>query len=126
MVGIFEIKPATSNIASANNFTTIRLTYKKPGDTVSHKFTYNAPYDYKPFNEIEKHYQFSAAVAMFGSLLRSSSYIRNGGWTELQTLAIASADTNDMLQQEFITLVTQAKDLYTKKKKKKKSKDDEE
>lgn len=126
MMGIFEIKPVANNTASVNNFTTIRLTYKRPGDTISYKFTYNAPYGFKPFNEIEKHYQFSAAVAMFGSLLRSSAYIRNGGWTELQTLAIASADTNDMLQKEFITLVTQAKDMYTKKKKKKKNKNEEE
>lgn len=126
MVGVFEIKPATTNAAAANNFATIKLTYKNPTDTGSHKFIYTAAYDYKTFDAIEKHYQFSTAVAMFGSMLRSSVYMRNAGWTELQALATSSADTNDMLQQEFVTLVTQAKELYTKKKKKKKSKDEEE
>jgi hypothetical protein len=62
---------------------------------------------------------------MLGSLLRNSVYARAINWNDLLTLATASADSNDLLQQEFVSLVTVAKDLYTdKKKKKRRSRDD--
>lgn len=132
MMGIFEIEPAVdaktagNKISPAEKFATIGLKYRNPNDTAAHFFAYNSLYDYEPFDKIEKYYRFSAAVAMFGSLLRSSSYARNINWNDLQALAMASADINDVLQQEFVSLVAQAKELYTKKKKKKKNRDSDE
>lgn len=125
MMGIFEITPASgiaagkNTISVADSFATITLTYKHPADSVTHQFTYRSRYDYTPFNQLEKHYQFSSAVAMLGLLLRNSVYARNISWNELQLLATNSADMNELSQREFVTLVAQAKELYTKKKKKK-------
>ena len=71
-----------------------------------------------PFEELEKSYHFSAAVAMFGSILRNSPFVKNIGWLEVIALAQASCGNNDLLQKEFVSLVQQAKNLYTKIKKK--------
>ena len=74
--------------------------------------------------DIEKSYRFASAVAMFGSLLRSSSFVKEIDWNTILLLANASADPADLLQKEFISLVEQAKGLYSKNKKKKKKSDE--
>jgi Ca-activated chloride channel family protein len=126
MIGIFEITPAVAaNIPvktgiAGDNFAMIGLRYKYPNDTARHDFNYAGKYEFKAFDKLEKQYRFSAAVVMFGSLLRHSVYARTINWNDLLLLATTSADSNDLLQQEFVSLVTIAKELYTDKKKKKK------
>jgi hypothetical protein len=41
------------------------------------------------------------------------------GWNDVLSLATGSADEKNVLQHEFVTLVQQAKNLYSKQKKKK-------
>ena len=125
MMGIFEIQPVTP-FQGTGNFATIRLKYRYPNDTTRRQFSFNSDYNFQPFESIEKLYRFSASVAMFGSLLRNSAFTRTVEWNNLLVQATASADMNDLLQKEFITLITQAKELYTKKNKKKKKKDEDE
>jgi Ca-activated chloride channel family protein len=72
-----------------------------------------------PFDKIEKSYRFSASVAMFGSMLRSSAFTKAITWNDIANSAAASANNNDVLQKEFVTIVQQAKTLYSKTKKKK-------
>ena len=125
MIAMFELVPTEINKgAIKDNFTTgkladIKLQYRHPNDTTHHYFNYSSRFDFIPFAEIDKCYHFSASVAMFGSLLRSSPFVKNIGWNEVVTLAQSSSGNNDLLQKEFITLVQQAKTLYSKVKKKK-------
>jgi Ca-activated chloride channel homolog len=125
MLAIFEIAPTEINKgAIKDNFTTgkladIQLQYQYPESEVKHTFKYSSRFEYVPFDKLEKCYHFSAAVAMFGSLLRSSPFIKETSWNEIITLAQASSGSNDLLQKEFVTIVQQAKVLYTKVKKKK-------
>ena len=125
MIAMFELVPTEINKgAIKDNFTTgkladIKLQYRHPNDTTHHYFNYTSRFDFIPFAEIDKCYHFSASVAMFGSLLRSSPFVKNIGWNEVVTLAQSSSGNNDLLQKEFITLVQQAKTLYSKVKKKK-------
>jgi Ca-activated chloride channel family protein len=72
-----------------------------------------------PFDKAEKCYRFSAAVVMFGSMLRYSPFIKNATWNDIVAWASSSFDNKDILQQEFVSIVQQAKLLYTKTKKKK-------
>jgi Ca-activated chloride channel homolog len=130
MMGVFEIEPALTNynpdsaVTIANRFASIRLKYRSPNDTTRRTFSYNSNYIYQPFSKIEKDYQFSASVAMFGSLLRSSAFVKNIDWNNVLALATASSDSDDIVQQEFVSIVTQARDLYLKGKKKKKKGDE--
>jgi Ca-activated chloride channel family protein len=125
MLAIFEIEPSDVNKgAIKDNFTTgkladIKLKYQVPNKPEELTYKYVANFDFTPAAELEKCYQFSAAVAMFGSLLRSSPFLKNTGWNEIISLAQASSGGNDLLQNEFIALVQQAKSLYSKMKKKK-------
>jgi Ca-activated chloride channel homolog len=128
-VGVFEIEPALINLKMDSaltlpgKFADIRLKYHYPNDTTFRTFTYSSTFQFEPFAKIENHFRFSAAVAMFGSLLRSSAYAKNINWNDLALLAGSSANLEDLSQKEFVTIVNQARELYTRTKKKKKSKE---
>ena len=125
MVAVFEIQPTIINTqASEQSFTTgtfadIKLEYKYPNSSGLHNYNYKAPFYFNRFDEIDKCYRFSTAVIMFGSMLRSSQYTKNSAWSDIISIALESAQSEDVSQQEFIGLVQQAKILYTKQKKRK-------
>ncbi len=125
MIALFEIVPTEINKgAIKDNFTTgkfadVKLQYKQPNGTKELYHHSLCRFEYIPFNDLAKCYQFSAAVAMFGSLLRTSSFLKNTGWNEVISLAEFSSGRDDLLQKEFISLVQQARLLYSKGKKKK-------
>lgn len=125
MLALFEITPtnacndAIADEYKAGKFAEIKLQYRHPNDAKLCKLNYESKLDFIPFIELNKSFHFSAAVAMFGSILRSSSFTKNVGWNEIITLAEESSTADDLLQKEFIALVQQAKLLYSKVKKKK-------
>jgi Ca-activated chloride channel family protein len=125
MMGIFEIEPEATDSSklSDGQFAQIKLHYKKPAEPTNLQFTHHSPFNFKDFTNIDKSYQFSAAVALFGSMLRLSSFTKNIDWNDVLLLATASANPTDILQKEFITLIEQAKVLYSKGKKKKRHRD---
>lgn len=125
MIAIFEITPADGNSHSVQRgFTTgrfakIGLRYKMPNTEKELNYNYESDFSYQPFKDLDNSYRFSAAVAMFGSLLRGSPFIRNANWNEIIALAQASSGENDLVQKEFINIVQMTKTLYSKVKKKK-------
>jgi Ca-activated chloride channel homolog len=125
MMALFEIIPTEINKgAIKDNFTSgkfaeIILRYHYPNQQQENHIKYPSRFEFTPFAELDKNYHFSAAVAMFGSLLRSSPFIKDVGWNEIISLGQASCGENDLLRKEFITLLQQAKNLYSKSKKKK-------
>ena len=123
MMGVFEIEPNNADTVAIEKFAQVKLHYKLPNDTANKVFSYNCPYDFVDFAELGKGYRFSAAVAMFGSLLRSSSFTKNVTWNDVLLLATASANPNELLQKEFVSLVEQAKSLYSKTKRRKSKND---
>jgi len=125
MLGIFEIESAPArDTVMIERYAQIKVHYRHANDTTQRVFTHRSIFDFEDFTDIEKSYRFASAVAMFGSLLRSSSYLKDIDWNAISLLAIDSADPSDLLQKEFITLVEQAKILYSKGKKKKKKSDE--
>ncbi|MBL7725843.1 MAG: von Willebrand factor type A domain-containing protein [Chitinophagaceae bacterium] len=125
MIAMFEVVPTEINKgAIKDNFTTgkfadIKLQYRLPNDKKQQQFIHNSRFEYIPFAEVDKCYHFSASVAMFGSLLRNSPFVKDISWNEVITMAQVSSGSNDLLQKEFITLLQHAKTLYSKIKKKK-------
>jgi Ca-activated chloride channel family protein len=123
LISIFEIVPKEMNKENAGTtspaFARIKLQYKHPNEPANCQFDYTSKLEFTPFDKLEKCYRFSASVAMFGSMLRVSPFIKNITWNDIVSAAIASAEPNDILQQEFISIVQQAKTLYSKTKKKK-------
>lgn len=125
MIAMFEIEPTDLNRSAINSqsandrFANIRLQYRHPGDTTHHYFDRNNNFSYTAYEQLDKSYHFSAAVAQFGSMLRNSSFVKTRTWNDMVLMAQASADETDLLQKEFVNLTMQAKNLYMKGKKKK-------
>jgi Ca-activated chloride channel family protein len=125
MIAMFEIVPTEINKGAIKDdfmtgkFAEIKLRYHLPNDTKECHYSYKSLFDFIPFTELDKCYQFSSAVAMFGSLLRNSSFVKNIGWNDIVSLAENSSGKDDLLQKEFLKLVQQSKALYSKVKKKK-------
>lgn len=130
MMALFEIVPTEINKGAikdhytSGKFAYMRLKYNDPHDPgIKGNFEQVSNFDYLPFVELGKSYQFSTAVALLGGLLRSSPFVKNGDWNTVLTIAEASSGTDDLLQKEFISIVQQARALYTKVKKGKKEKE---
>ncbi len=125
MVGVFEVMPTDASRTALKHklvtekFADINIQYHLPNDTLKRETIYNSYLDLIPFAEVNKDYRFSAAVIMFGSLLRSSNFTKNISWNDIITLANESSAPDDLLHKEFSNLVQQAKTLYLKVKKKK-------
>ena len=125
MMAMFEIVPTEINKgAIKDNFMTgkfadVKLKYHLPNDTKECNFIYKSLFDFIPFTELDQCYRFSSTVAMFGSLLRTSPFVKNIGWNDIVSLAESSSGRDDLLQKEFLKLVQQAKILYSKGRKKK-------
>ncbi|HSU27396.1 MAG TPA: von Willebrand factor type A domain-containing protein [Chitinophagaceae bacterium] len=125
MMALFEIVPTEINKGAIEDeftggkFADISLQYRLPNDTTQFHFNYASPFKFTAAADLDNCFHFSAAVAMFGSMLRASSFSKNMNWNDIITLAGQAPGANDLLQKEFISLVQQAKTLYSKGKKKK-------
>ena len=123
---VFEISPTEFNKDAIErdfmpgNIAEIKLQYKLPGSITQGEFSNPIPLTFVDFNSVERSFKFSTAVIMFGCLLRSSAAVKNISWNDEVLLASEASDENDLLQKEFVSLVKQAKILYSKQKKRKK------
>lgn len=97
----------------------ISLQYQLPGTEQHQQIHEPCPFLFTPFTELDPAYRFSTAVALFGSLLKHSEFVRESGWEDVITLAATEHTNPDPVQQEFVRIVQEARDLYTKLKKKK-------
>lgn len=126
MMAMFEVEPTDLNRGTTGNanpndrFANIRLQYRHPGDTTHRYFDRSSSFSFTPYDQLNKSYHFSAAVAQFGSMLRNSSFVKTRTWNDMVLMAQGAADDSDLLQKEFVNLTLQAKNLYMKGKKKKK------
>ncbi len=128
LIALFEIIPTEQNkmavktFKSGDKFSDILLDYQKPeNDKFNFHDHYAGKFEYTPPHILEKSYQFYSAVALFGSLLRNSQFVKESSWNDVINIAQGSVGENDLLQKEFITLVNKAKNLYSKGRKRKSS-----
>jgi Ca-activated chloride channel family protein len=127
MMAVFEIVPSElikkkqgSDDFSEGKLADLQLKYQYPRDSTQRHFNYASSNAFTPFYKLDSSYRFSAAVIMFGSILRNSPFFKNTTWNEIISLAENSTKKEDSLQKEFISIVQQARILYTKGKKRKK------
>jgi len=125
MLALFEIVPTEINRGaikdqiSTGKLAEIQVRYQRPGNPRTEQYFYTSTFSYNPFLQTDKCYRFSAAVAMFGALLRNSPFLQDAGWNDVIQLAQASYGSNELMQKEFMSILQQAKTLYSKVKKKK-------
>lgn len=106
-------EPATrSAAAESGELLTIKLRYKLPGDDKSQRMDHVVIDSDAAFEQTDPEFQFAAAVAGFGMLLRGSEH--HGDWnydavTEVAQSAIGKDPHG--LREEFVELVATAKML---------------
>ena len=126
VIALFEIDPVfttglpETSPAFRDNLANVSVRYKLPNDTLQRYTTYHCAYTVTPFHSLPATYRFASSVAMFAALLKDSKYARNYSWSDVIKLATESQDTQDAIQQEFITIIEKAKKIYGKERKKRK------
>lgn len=120
MMGIFEIQPTEKDsLLRYTPFANILLQYKLVGsDSISKQF-FTSVYDVKNIEDADSTYRFAAAVAMFGSFLKHSRFVKNYVLEDVLTLGKTAVNPNDAHQKEFLLLVEKAIKVYKPGKKKK-------
>lgn len=113
LMAIFELQPnKKESLFTHQSFANINLQYKVPGTENISKQHFTALYDPIRLEEADSSYRFAAAVALFGSVLKNSAYIRNYQLENLYEFAKTSVNTNDPLRKEFLALVEKAIKIY--------------
>ncbi len=115
---VFEITPV--QIAKTENLKPVQFTlqYQLPSDLRSFKQAEEPVISFTPWNDLEKSYQFASSVALFGMLLQNSRHAKNASWNDVLDIATQSANATSLSEQEFLSLVQIAKNIYGKKKRK--------
>jgi Ca-activated chloride channel family protein len=123
LMALIEIDPVrleTVKTFHSVPFAKMRMHYQLPMENIKHVEEFDVPYQFVPFADLPNYYRFSASVALFGGLLKKSSYTAKSNWDELSLIAKTSYDSSDVSQTEYIQLIEKAKKIYHKEKKKKK------
>lgn len=121
----FEIEPVvpSENLLLReidDSLVTFSLKFKQPESDSVQQLILKPKVILQPFNDIPKYHQFATAVIMFGAILRSSKYVNEVSWNTIQQIAATAVDEDSFSQKEFLTILHQAKNIYSKKRKKSK------
>jgi Ca-activated chloride channel family protein len=123
VMALFEIEPVAAAglpVTNKGDLANINVRYRLPNDTLQRHTAYHCPYNVTAFTSLPPDYRFAASVAMFAALLKDSKYARTYGFAEVLKLATESADAQDAVQQEFISIIEKAKKVYGRERKRKK------
>jgi Ca-activated chloride channel family protein len=117
----FEITPTENNMKadSLKRIASIILNYRLPDDSTQQCDEYNCINNYKDINSISSDLKFATSLTMFGLLLKGSQYASHASFNEVEKIAKEAKNPDDYLQNEFVTIVENAKKIYAKKIKKK-------
>ena len=110
-----EVKPAATtalDAAASKELMTVKLRYKQPDGDTSSKIELPVLDEGKTLEAASAEFQFSAAVAGFGLLLRDSSYKGTLNWEAVRKLALAGKGTDKLgYRGEFLQLIDKAAGL---------------
>ncbi|MDE3144168.1 MAG: von Willebrand factor type A domain-containing protein [Bacteroidota bacterium] len=114
---IFEIIPNKEIKDSSTALADLTLQYHLPADEKIITQKFYAAYDPQDFLTAPGPVRFATAVAMFGSLIKQSKFVKYN-YEDAKLIAQNATDAHNTSQQEFITLVQKADRLYNYYKKK--------
>lgn len=122
LIAIFEVEPTDSNTVANDQLAIIELQYKLSANNNSQSQIFPINYNKENLMTTTPTIRFATAVCMFGALLKNSVFAKNYTYTNVLELANSSADKSNLPQQEFISLVQKAENIYQPIKKKRKKK----
>lgn len=124
ITAVFEIVPAEDVLLDENSFASenmarLQVNYRYADDTTRQSYGYNCANNYKEFKYLPADLKFATVLTMFGLLLKESRYASYAAWPAVEKMAKESVNADDYLQNEFLTIVENAKKIYSRKTKKK-------
>jgi Ca-activated chloride channel family protein len=118
MIALFELIPNEVGIKDAVvKPVTFSLQYKLPKSKKQLELVVTPALKFQPLDSLSNEYGFAAGVAMFGSMLRYCKATKDVTWNQMLELATKYVNEKSPSQKEFVTLVQQAKVIYSKKRK---------
>lgn len=118
LLAIFEIETQDNNNETLSLGNAV-LQYKLPNSLKTITNNYTLQNIGQSFANADSILKFATSVAMFGSLIKQSKFVKNYGFNDVYQLASTSANTKDFAQQEFLKLMQKAQKLFNYKKKEK-------
>lgn len=112
ITALYEIKPAVGGSSLQVPSFTIDFRYKRPDEDQSIPLSLEITDSQQPFAQASESMRFSASVASFGLLLRSSDYRGSATYDQIRDWASgATVYDPDGYREEFVELVLKAKEL---------------
>ncbi|MBV9987502.1 MAG: von Willebrand factor type A domain-containing protein [Chitinophagaceae bacterium] len=119
MLAIFELEPAgRDSLFRHQEFAQLLLQYRITSTDLPAKQHFSIPYNPLPIEKADSSYRFAAAIALFGSVLKQSRFVKDLAFEDVRELARTSVNINDARQSEFLVLIEKAIKVYTPGKKK--------
>lgn len=110
-----KVKAVPLPVSSTNEIMTIKLRYKNPAEDISKLIVHPVEDAKLSFDSTSDNFRFSAAVAEFGLLLRSSEFKQQSSYPQVIALAkSAKGKDENGYRSEFIQLVQSATSLAVK------------
>ena len=120
LMAVFEVEPAKDALVSSDNYATLNLQYQPPKSKQVLKQAFSIPNATRDLMTVDSAYRFATAVALYGSILRGSPYIKDANFESVLQLAQTSALAGNIAQKEFIDVVDKSDTIFNPGKKKKK------
>lgn len=115
---VFEITPVHKGAMEIRKPVQFTLQYQSPADHQSFQLVEEPVIPFTTWDDLDKSYQFASSVALFGMLLHNSRHAKNASWNDVLNIATPAANAASVSEQEFLTLVQIARNIYGKKKRK--------
>lgn len=119
VTAVFEIVPDSTFIPNDENFAAAELTYQPTGQTTKITDSFNCKNNYKSLENVDSNYRFSAAVVLFGLLLKQAASVPENAWDILLNLLPTCVNPFNPLQNEMQGLCNKARDIYKPQRSKK-------
>jgi Ca-activated chloride channel family protein len=108
----YQTGPSLTKAADSDELLTLKLRYKMPDGDTSWLQSFPVSDNTQRFSHASDDFQFAAAVASFGMLLRGSAYKGNATFDAVHEIAGAALGEDEAgYRKEFLTLVEKAKAL---------------
>ena len=114
-MAVFQIMPAEGvefTDSTSGNLGILNLKYTDAADSLNHEQEISVPIPARMKNDPDSCTRFATAVVMYGMKLRESPYLNKASWIDVKNAAEVSADKNNYLQNDFLTLVNKTIAIY--------------
>ena len=116
-LAIFEIITSMPQASDSQNIALIKLRYSLCNNPNVEYLNFPVINNFEPFNRLHNELKLATSIAMFGMQLRNSKYLGTTTWQMIYDIALQSANTSNFLQNEYLSLISKADELYNGPKK---------